>query len=150
MFINSKAQTTAKDQNLIFELGIISDFSSKIEHQNPAFSFGIWYQYPLDDDARLELGGNIKSGSARYNFDYGKNGTIYQVNSKVVLLDLGGRLVKEFKIRNQKIEWISELMVSNLFFDGAGIPDDPIREPINPNTKVIVNDAEAISTLQFG
>ena len=148
--VHAKAQNVEKDQKLMMELGINADFSPKIPTPNPAFGFGMWYRYPIQNDARLELGGNIKTGSVMYQFDYGKNGTIYQVNSKVFVFNLGGRLVKEFRIKNQNIEWISELTVSNLFFDGTGIPDDPIREPENPNTTVIVIDAESVSTLQFG
>lgn len=148
--INAQVSTKQKDENWVLEFAVISDNSSKIVKPSPAFAFGLWYRYPIEDDARLEMGGNIKSGAAIYNFDYGKNGTQYFVDSKGYGWNLGLRLVKEFSIKNQKIEWLNELTLNTLFFDGTGIPDDPIREPENENTTVIVIDAESISTLQFG
>ncbi|MNK21018.1 hypothetical protein D3C87_392690 [compost metagenome] len=150
ILMNAQPPTQRKDSKLIFELGIISDNSSKISTPNPAFAFGVWYQYPTENDARLELGGNLKSGATIYNFDYGKNGSYYRIESKGYIFNLGGRLVKEFSIKNQKIEWISELTFNTLFVDGTGIPDDPIREPENDNSTQIIIDAESISTLQFG
>ncbi|WP_028121132.1 hypothetical protein [Epilithonimonas tenax] len=147
---NAQNQTESKDYKLIVELGIISDNSSKISKPNPAFAFGIRYRYPMEADTRLELGGNLKSGATIYNFDYGKNGSFYKIESKGYILNLGGRLVKEFSINNQKIEWISELTFNTLFVDGTGIPDDPIREPEIENTTQIIIDAESIPTLQFG
>ncbi|PZU88674.1 MAG: hypothetical protein DI529_05615 [Chryseobacterium sp.] len=148
--MNAQTQTESKDYKIIFELGIISDNSSKITKQNPAIAFGFWYRYPAEMDARLELGGNVKSGATIYNFDYGKNGNYYKIESKGYIFNLGGRLIKEFSIKNQKIEWISELTFNTLFVDGTGIPDEPIREPENENTTQIIIDAESISTLQFG
>ena len=148
--MNAQPPTERKDYKLIFELGIISDNSRKISKPNPAFAFGVWCHYPAENDTRLELGGNFKSGSTIYNFDYGKNSNYYKVESKGCIVNLGGRLVKEFSIKNQKIEWLNELTLHTLFFDGTGIPDDLIRETENENTTVIVIDAESISTLQFG
>jgi len=150
IFINAQTPNDSKNYKIIFELGIISDNSPKISKPNPAFAFGVWYRYPTETDARLELGGNLKSGAAVYNFVYGKKGNFYPVESKGYILNLGGRLIKEFSIKNQKIEWISELTFNTLFFDGTGIPDDPIREPEDNTTIQIVIDAESISTLQFG
>lgn len=150
ILMNAQNQTEIKDYKIIFELGIISDNSSKISKPNPAIAFGFWYRYPAEMDARLELGGNLKSGATLYNFNYGKNGNYYQINSKAYIFNIGGRLVKEFSIKNQEIEWISELTFNTLFVDGSGIPDDPIREPENDNTTQIIIDAESISTLQFG
>ena len=147
---NAQTQTESKDYKLIFELGIISDNSTRISQPNPAFAFGIWYRYPMEADARLELGGNLKSGATIYNFDYGKNGSFYKIESKAYTFSLGGRLVKQFSIKKQKIEWVSELTFNTLFVDGTGIPDDPVREPENENTTQIIIDAESISTLQFG
>jgi hypothetical protein len=147
---SAQTQTENKDYKIIFELGIISDNSSKISKPNPAIAFGFWYRYPAEMDARLELGGNLKSGATLYNFVYGKRGNYYPVEAKGYIFNLGGRLIKEFSIKNQKIEWVSELTFNTLFFDGTGIPDDPIREPENDNTTQIIIDAESISTLQFG
>jgi len=53
-------------------------------------------------DARLELGGNLKSGATIYNFDYGKKGSYYKIESKGYILNLGARLVKEFPIKIKK------------------------------------------------
>lgn len=150
VLMNAQTQTETKDYKVIFELGIISDNSTKISQPNPAIAFGFWYRYPMKADARLELGGNLKSGATIYKFDYGKNGNNYKIESKGYILNLGGRLVKEFSIKNQKVEWISELTFNTLFVDGTGIPDDPIRKPENENTTQIIIDAESISTLQFG
>lgn len=146
----AKAQKDTVDHHLLLEIAISTDFSSKITQQNPAIGFGIWYRHPIDHDARLELGGNFRTGTAMYHFIYGKNGNFYEVNSKGYILNLGGRMVKEFTIKNQKVEWVSELTFNNLFFDGTGIPDDPIRETENENTVHIVIDAETISSIQFG
>lgn len=146
----AKSQSTFPDQKILIELTIANDFSSRIDQQNPAFGIGFWYRHPIIDDARLELGGNFKMGEAKYHFIYGKNGNFYEVNSKGYIFNLGARMVKEFSIKNQKIEWISELTFNGLIFDGAGIPDNPIREPENENTIHIVIDAETIPSLQFG
>jgi len=148
--MNAQTPNESKNYKIIFELGIISDNSSKISKPNPAFAFGVWYRYPMETDARLELGGNLKSGAAVYNFVYGKNENFYHVESKGYILNFGGKLVKEFSVKNQKIEWVSELTLNTLFFDGTGIPDDPVREPKNENTTQIIIDAESISTLQLG
>lgn len=148
--MNAQIPTEQKEHKLLLELGIVSDHSSKIAKPNPAFAFGIWYRYPMETDARLELGGNLKSGSSIYHFIYGKDGVDYSIESKGYVLNLGGRLVKKFSVKNQKIEWVSELTFNTLFFDGKGIPDDPIREPENKNSEQIIVDAESISTLQFG
>src|SRR6218665_306359 len=150
ILVNAQPPTQRKDYKLIFELGIISDNSTKISTPNPAFAFGVWFQYPTENNARLELGGNLKSGTTIYNFDYGKNENYYSIQSKGYIFNLGGRLVKEFSIKNQKIEWVSELTFNTLFVDGTGIPDDPIREPESENTAQIIINAESISTLQFG
>lgn len=146
----AKSQSTFPDQKILIELTIANDFSSRIDQQNPAFGIGFWYRHPIIDDARLELGGNFKMGEAKYHFIYGKNANFYEVNSIGYIFNLGARMVKEFSIKNQKLEWISELTLNSLIFDGAGIPDDPIREPENENTIHIVIDAEAISSIQFG
>ena len=146
----AKAQNEPADMKLLLEVGFSTDFSKNIEAKNPAFGFGIWYRHPSENHVRLELGGNFKAGTTIYKFQYGKNGSFYDVNSKGYILNLGGRMVHDFTIKNQKLEWISELTLNNFFFDGTGIPDDPIREPINENTTVIVIDAETISSLQFG
>lgn len=149
VLVNAQSDVN-KDYKIIFELGVVSDHSAKISKRNPVFAFGFWYRYPMETDVRLELGGNLKAGAAIYNFDYGKRGEYYQVDSKGYIMNLGARLVKELAIKNQKIEWVSELTLNTMFFDGTGIPDDPIRKPENPNTTQIVIDAESISSLQFG
>ena len=146
----AKAQYEPVDMKLLLEVGLSTDFTKNIETQNPAFGFGIWYRHPSEHDVRLELGGNFKTGTTIYKFEYGKNGSFYDVNSKGFILNLGGRMIHDFTIKNQKLEWISELTFNNFFFDGTGIPDDPVREPINDNTIVIIVDAETISSLQFG
>lgn len=145
----AKSQTIEKDQKLLFELGTSFDISSKITTRNPAIVFGVWYRYPVEEDSRLELGGQLKTSNNYYRFDYGKNGIFYPVESKATIINLGGRLVKELKIKNQNLDWVSELTLSLLFFDGTGIPDDPIREPVEENSKTIIIDAEDFSTLQF-
>ena len=99
----AQAQLTEKDQKLLFEVGISADFSSKIATRNPTIGIGAWYRYPLEADTRLELGGQFKNSAAIYKFDYGKNGIFYPVESKVTIVNLGGRMVKEFKIKNQKL-----------------------------------------------
>lgn len=146
----AKAQKDSIDHKLLFELNLSTDFSPKVEKQNPLVGFGLYYRYPLQDDVRLELGGEFKTGATIYHFQYGKNGGVYDVNSKGYFLDLGGRMVKDVTVKGKKLEWISALSINTMFFDGTGIPDDPIRETDNQNTTQIIVDAEAISSLQFG
>ena len=148
--VNAQNRNDSINRRLLLEFTAATDFSSAITKQNGTFGFGIWYRYPMENDAILELGGNFQTGSTLYHFNYGKDGSVYQVGSKGYILNLGGRFVKNVTLKNKKVEWISELTFNTLFFDGTGIPDDPNREPTDPRTTHIVIDAEGISTLQFG
>ncbi len=151
ILINAQNETKTKDSKMIIELSSSNDYSSKISKQFPAFTVGVWYRYPKFDGARLELGGNFKFNPSVFEFTYGKEGNNYEVKSKGYFLNFGGRLVKEFRIKKQRIEWISELEISNFFFDGKRIPDDPFPKPENENTIYTkIGDVESISTLQLG
>lgn len=151
--IGMKAQTSSliKSKNkLLVEFSVCTDFSAQVSELHPAIGLGIWYRYPVEDGARLELGGNVKTGNNFYNFDYGKEGNNYHVTSKAVIINLGGRLIKEFSIRKQKVEWINELTFNTLIFEGKDIPNSSRQAPENSQSIGIVIDAESISTLQIG
>ncbi|MEC5157141.1 hypothetical protein [Chryseobacterium sp. MP_3.2] len=150
--ISIKAQISSKVKSvnkIVLELSVSSDFSAQIPKQNGAIGFGMWYRYPIEEGARLEFGGNVKTGNTLYNFDFGKDGNIYAVTSKPVIVNLGGRLIREFSLGAQKVEWMSELTFSTLV-DGKDIPDSSAREQETPGSAEIVIDEETISTLQLG
>lgn len=150
--ISLKAQTKKdlRDPKFVIEAAVGYNQSRQILKNSGEVSLGFWYRYPMEDTARLELGGAIKSSSSIYQFEYGKEGVVYKIESKVYFLNLGGRLVKPFSILNQEVEWISELTFSTLFFDGKDIPNDEPRESENPDTIQIAPDVESFSTMQFG
>ncbi len=150
--ISLQAQTKndLRDRKFVVEAAVGYDQSNQILKNNGAASLGFWYRFPIEDAARLELGGAFKTSSSMYQFEYGKNEVVYTIESKVYFFNMGGRLIKPFSIQNQELEWISELTFSTLFFDGKDIPDDEPIEPENPNTIQIAADVESFSTLQFG
>ena len=150
--ISLKAQTKKdfRDPKFVIEAAVGYNQSRQILKNSGAVSLGFWYRYPMEDAARLELGGAIKTSPSVYQFEYGKDGVVYKIESKVYFLNLGGRLVKPFSILNQEVEWISELTFSTLFFDGKDIPNDEPRESENSGTIQIAPDVESFSTMQFG
>ncbi|WP_300671507.1 hypothetical protein [Soonwooa sp.] len=144
-----QSDSLKREKHLVFEVSPSFDFSNRIVKNNVGVSVGFWYRYPIEYDARLELGGSIKYTQAKYNFVYGKNGVFYDVNSDIVDWNLGARMVKNFKIKNKNIEWISELTIDNMFFDGKNIPDTPRTKPDDPNTIVINVDVESIASFRL-
>ena len=149
LFLFSVCNSQEKREKWMVEFGTSMSFSNTITKTQPGVLVGFWYRYPIEDNARLELGANYRFGSGNPQFKYGKLDGIYNVETKEYVLNLGGRMVKEFRIGNQKIEWISELTFNSLFFDGKDIPDTPKPET-DENTINIDFDVESISTLQFG
>lgn len=139
-----------KNKNWIVETGAFVNLSDKQIKTTPGVLIGFYYQFPSQDDVRLELGGNIKFSGSSYNFNYGKKGEVYQVNSNEFVVTLGGRMVKDFQIKNKKIDWISELSLNTFWFSGTGIPNNEQPKKSDDNTYVTYVDVESLSTLQFG
>ncbi|SHG71499.1 hypothetical protein SAMN05421866_1305 [Chryseobacterium oranimense] len=151
--IQIAAQSTEAGQRYkksLIETGGYMNFSPEKVKQSPGFYVGYWYRYPVDENkTHLEIGGNFGYSSSIYDFDYGKRGAFYHIDSREFILNLGGRLVKEYTAGNTRIEWVSELSFHNLFFDGKTVPDEPETED-DENTINISIDAESIATLKFG
>ncbi len=135
----------------IIEVGGFQSFSKQKQSNQPGILLGVWRSSPIEENVRLELGGNFRISSSNYNFKYKKLGETFDIETKEYVLNLGGRMIKEFKIKNQKIEWVSELSFNNIFFGGKDIPDNQQNET-NENQVVLHTnfDSENLSTLQFG
>jgi len=135
----------------IIEVGGFQSFSKQKQSNQPGILLGVWRSSPIEENVRLELGGNFRISSSNYNFKYKKLGETFDIETKEYVLNLGGRMIKEFKIKNQKIEWVSELSFNNIFFGGKDISDNQQNET-NENQVVLHTnfDSENLSTLQFG
>lgn len=135
----------------IIEVGGFQSFAKQKQSNQPGILLGIWRSSPFEENVRLELGGNFRLSSSNYNFKYKKLGETFDIETKEYVLNLGGRMIKEFKIKNQKIEWVSELSFNNIFFGGKDIPDNQQNET-NENQVVLHTnfDSENLSTIQFG
>lgn len=138
-----------KEKHILVELSAGSDFSKRMINKDVVFGAGLWYRFPIEENARLELGGSFKYSKAKYQFVYGKNGIVYDVTSDIADWNLGGRMVKSFRIKNTSVEWVSELTLDNMFFDGKDIEDSPPPKSAGPTTYVVVVDVESIATLRL-
>lgn len=154
MFANIAAQQNMeiaeRKKRSLIEAGSFINFSSYKTRQNPGVYFGYWHRYPIDENkAHLELGLNFYYSNSMYDFEYGKKGQFYHIHNKEFLLNAGIRMVKEYPFRNRSIEWISELSLYNMFFNGKDIPDD---EPENTDRKTayIHTGTESVGTLRIG
>ncbi|AZA80452.1 hypothetical protein C1637_23035 [Chryseobacterium lactis] len=139
-----------EDKRSLIEAGSFFNFSPMKAKQIPGFYVGYWYRYPIDESkTHLEIGGNFNYSTSLYSFNYGKNGTLYPMQSKETIVNLGIRMVKEYPVKNNKIEWVSELSFHTLFLNGKDIPDsEPVK---NDNDGISFNvDAESVSSLKFG
>lgn len=133
------------------EIGGFQTFARQKQSNQPGVLLGIWYNYPIEENLRLELGGNFRLSSSNFNLKYKKLSKTFDIETKEYVLNLGGRMIKEFKIKNQKTEWISELSFNNIFFGGKDIPDNQLNETIDNQVFILSNfDSENLSTFQFG
>lgn len=135
----------------IIEIGGFKSFAKQKQNSQPGVLLGIWRSSQVEENVRLELGGNFRLSSSTYNFKYKKLGETFDIETNEYVLNLGARMIKEFNIKNQKIEWVSELSFNNLFFGGKDIPHNQ-RNKTNENQLVLhINfDSENLSTLQLG
>lgn len=135
----------------LVEAGTYLNFSGEKIRQNPGLYVGYWYRYPVDaGNTHLEIGGNFSYSSSIYDFDYGKKGLFYRVNTQEFIVNFGTRLVKGYSFRNHRIEWVSELSFHNLFFDGRGIPSDQPVENNNKSTWTVDTHLESVASLKLG
>lgn len=152
--INITAQTGEINDHRkrsLIEAGCYLNFSAEKVKQSPGFYIGYWYRYPVDETkTHLEIGGNFNISNSLYDFDYGKKGLFYRVHSQEFIVNLGARLVKSYPLRNNRIEWVSELSFHNLFFDGKGIPSDEPEQNDNQNTIHIDTKLESVASLKIG
>jgi len=151
LLVSSFLNAQEMEKKWIIEMGGFQSFAKQKQSNQPGVLLGIWRSSPVEENLRLELGGNFRLSSSNYNFKYKKSGQTFDIETKEYVLNLGGRMIKEFKIKNQRIEWISELSFNNIFFGGKDIPDNQENET-NVNQGVIRTnfDSENLSTLQFG
>ena len=135
----------------IIEMGGFQSFSKQKQSNQPGVLLGVWRSSQVEENVRLELGGNFRLSSSNYNFKYKKSGETFDIETKEYVLNLGARMIKEFKIKNQKIEWVNELSFKNIFFGGKDIPDGQQNEAGENQVVLHTNfDSENLSTLQFG
>lgn len=154
MVVNLHAQllteSTKKERRSMVEAGGFLSFSSYKESQMPGVYVGYWYRFPIEENkAHLEFGLNFYHSTSRYDFEYGKNGEFYHVRSKEFLLNIGLRMVKEYPVQNNSLEWVSELSMHNLFFNGNGIPGDK-PEKDNGNTIYVDTNTMSTASLRIG
>ncbi|MBK1897767.1 hypothetical protein [Chryseobacterium paridis] len=154
MVVNLHAQvlteSTKKERRSMVEAGSFLSFSSYKESQMPGVYVGYWHRFPIDENkAHLEFGLNFYHSTSIYDFDYGKNGELYHVRSKEFLLNIGLRMVKEYPVRSNSLEWVSELSMHNLFFSGNGIPGDK-PEKDNGNTIYVDTNTRSIASIRMG
>ena len=81
--LQGQTKNDLRDRKFVLEAAVGYDQSNQILKNNGAASFGFWYRFPIEDAARLELGGAFKTSSSMYQFEYGKNEVVYTIESKV-------------------------------------------------------------------
>ncbi|WP_261511137.1 hypothetical protein [Chryseobacterium paludis] len=154
MVVNLHAQvlieTRKSDKRSMIEAGSFLSFSSYKERQIPGIYLGYWYRYPIDENkAHLEFGLNFYHSGSQYNFEYEKKGLFYNIRSKEFLFNVGIRMVKEYPVGNNNIEWVSELSLHNLFFNDKNISDNR-KDDLSENTVYIDTNIEGVSSIRIG
>ncbi|MCU7617975.1 hypothetical protein NZ698_12265 [Chryseobacterium sp. PBS4-4] len=137
----------------LIETGVFMSFSNLKVKDHIGFYGGYWYRYTADEtDTHLELGTNFGYSKSLYDFNYGKNGELFPIRSKEFIWSFGARMVKEFDLKNNKIEWITELSMKNLFFDEGDIPQDEPRKTMDQDDQTIYIDTHtaSLSSLKIG
>lgn len=154
MAMNFQAQVPTESakggKRSMIEAGSFMSFSSYKDKQIPGAYVGYWYRYPIDENkAHLEFGLNFYHSGSIYNFEYDKKGVFYNIHSKEFLLNIGIRMVKEYPVKDNTLEWVSELSMHNLFFNAKGIPDER-PENTHDNTIYINTNTESVASLRVG
>lgn len=144
------AEMNNRSKRSLIEAGSFLNFSPMKVKQIPGFYIGYWYRYPIDETkTHMEIGGNFNYSTSLYHFDYGKNNTLYPVQSKEVIVNLGIRMVKQYPLHDHTIEWVSELSFHHLFLNGSGIPDDEPTKNDNGSINISI-DTESVASLKLG
>lgn len=153
--LNLSAQNleTVKSERTLIETGSFLNYSKFKTKQKAGFFVGYWYRFPLDETkTRLELGTNLGYSNSFYEFNYKKEGVLYPIRSEEFVWNLGARMVKEYRIKNNKIEWVSELGFHTLIFNDGDIPkDEPDKtDSQNSYTTNIDTNTATFSSLKIG
>ena len=115
--LNLSAQNVQlkKSEKSLIEVGSFLNFNKFKVNQSAGFYGGYWYRFPVDETrTRLELGANFGYSKSFYEFDYGKDGILYPIRSEEFMWNFGARMIKEYPLKNNTIEWVSELSLHNL------------------------------------
>lgn len=152
--LNLSAQNTAnkKSEKSLIEVGSFLNFNKFKTSHSTGFYGGYWYRFPVDEtQTRLELGTNFGYSKSFYEFNYGKDGILYPIRSEEFMWNFGARMIKEYPLKNNTIEWVSELSLHNLIFDDGDIPkEEPERTSENENTIYINTNTASFSSLKIG
>lgn len=138
-------------EHSLIETGVFMSFSDLKVKDHMGFYGGYWYRYAADEtNTHLELGTNFGYSKSFYDFNYGKNGELFPIRSEEFIWNFGARMVKEFELKNNKIEWVTELSMHNLFFDQGGIPKDEPNKTADDQTIYIDTHTASLSSLKIG
>jgi len=152
--LNLSAQNVnvEKTERSLIEFGSFLNFNKFKTKQNVGVYAGYWYRFPADESrTHLELGTNFGYSKSLYEFNYGKNGLFYPIRSQEFIWNLGARMAKEYELRNNKIEWVSEFSLQTFFFNDGYIPKDETQEKSDKdNTIYIDTHSASFSTLKIG
>lgn len=152
--LSLSAQNTGlkKSEKSLIEVGSFLNFNKFKNHPSPGFYGGYWYRYLVDETrTRLEFGTNFGYSKSFYEFNYGKDGVLYPIRSEEFMWNFGARMIKEYSVKNNKIEWVTELSLHNLIFDDGDIPkEEPERTSENENTIYINTNTASFSSPKIG
>lgn len=136
----------------LIEMGSFINFNKFKTKQNVGVYGGYWYRYPIDKTkTRLELGINFGYSKSFYEFNYGKDGVLYPIRSEEFIWNFGARMIKGYSLKNNTIEWVSELNFHALFFDEGDIPkDESQKEQRDDNIIYVDTHSASFSSLKIG
>lgn len=142
-----------KSEKSLIEAGTFINFNKFKTEQSPGIYAGYWYRYPVDEThTRLELGTSFGYSNSFYQFNYGKDGILYPIRSEEFIWNIGAKMIKEYSLKNNSIEWVSELSLHSLFFNAGDIPRDegPKTNSENKNSIHIDTNTSSFSSLKIG
>ena len=152
--LNLSAQNmkNSNSEKSLIEMGSFINFNKFKTKQIVGVYGGYWYRYPIDETkTRLELGTNFGYSKSFYEFNYGKDGVLYPIRSEEFIWNFGARLIKGYSLKNNTIEWVSELNFHALFFDEGDIPkDESQKEQRDDNTIYVDTHSANFSSLKIG
>lgn len=152
--LNLSAQNVElkNSEKSLIEVGTFLNFNKFKTNQSVGFYGGYWYRFPVDEtQTRLEFGTNVGYSKSFYQFNYGKDGFLYPIRSEEFIWNFGARMIKEYPLKNNKIEWVSELSLHTLFFNDGDIPKDESQKPSeNDNTIYVDIPTAGFSSLKVG